>query len=161
MELRKKIRLKDYDYSTAGWYSVTVCVKERRQILGSVVGADLLSGPKVCLTELGASVEKVLLSMPAVERYVIMPNHVHMILRVESGAAELLGTSAPTASVPDQVRYFKNAVTRCCGSLIWQRSYYDHIIRDEADYLRTWNYIRTNPDRWLERTEKMTNQRVR
>ena len=57
-------------------------------------------------------------------------------------------TSAPT--IPWLVRYFKRVVTQQCGEAIWQRSYYDHIIRSESDYLRIWQYIDTNPAKWAE-----------
>ena len=56
-----------------------------------------------------------------------------------------MGTSAPTQSVPWIVRYLKRTVTMACGKTVWQRGYHDHIIRSEADYLRIWDYIDTNP----------------
>ena len=61
-----------------------------------------------------------------------------------------MGTSAPTGGIPALVRYFKRQVTLRLGEALWQRSYYDHIIRNEADYLRIWNYIDTNPVQWRE-----------
>lgn len=150
MEQRKKLRLETHDYSQPGWYFITICTKEKEHLLGTVVGADLLSGPKMQLSQLGIQAESVIKAMPGVDKYVIMPNHVHMILQIEQDEKGPLGRSAPTASVPDQVRFFKNAVTRCCGSLIWQRSYHDHIIRSEAEYLEIRNYIDSNPARWAD-----------
>ena len=58
--------------------------------------------------------------------------------------------SSPTQSVPQLIRSFKTLVTKELGEQIWQRSYYDHIIRDEADYLRIAEYIQNNPARWRE-----------
>ena len=59
-------------------------------------------------------------------------------------------TSAPTESIPMVVRFLKCDVTMACGFSIWQESFHDHIIRGEADYLRIWHYIDTNPAKWRE-----------
>lgn len=56
-----------------------------------------------------------------------------------------MSSSAPTRGLPQLVRYFKRSVTQRWGQNIWQRSYHDHIIRSEEDYLKIWNYIDTNP----------------
>lgn len=88
--------------------------------------------------------------MSLVDKYVIMPNHVHMILQIKQAEGGPMGTSAPTGALPDIVRYFKRSVTKLCGENIWQRSYHDHIIRSEEDYLNIWTYIDTNPVKWAE-----------
>jgi len=93
MELpkRKPIRLPDYDYSHPGAYFITICTKDRRCILSSItVGADALGGPRLQLTDTGKVVEQYILStdhIPGfrVDKYVVMPNHIHMILRIDSG----------------------------------------------------------------------------
>ena len=79
-----------------------------------------------------------------------MPNHVHILLRLPVANNGPMGTSAPTQSVPWIVRYLKRTVTMACGKTVWQRGYHDHIIRSEADYLRIWDYIDTNPAKWRE-----------
>lgn len=79
-----------------------------------------------------------------IDKYVIMPNHVHLIIKIESGCA----MHAPTIS--NIVGQMKSFVTKQIGVHIWQKSFYDHIIRDENDYLKIWNYIDTNPQRWAE-----------
>lgn len=150
MSVRKKPRLPTHDYSQPGWYFVTVCTKGKRCILGSVVGADVLIGPKIELSDFGRAVECVILSMTGAEKYVIMPNHVHLLLRIAPQPEGPMGTSAPTGGLPQIIRYFKREVTRICGECIWQRSYYDHIVRDEADWRRIWSYIDTNPARWAD-----------
>ena len=98
---RKHTRLQGYDYSTPGAYFVTVCTQNRKCILSEItVGADALGGPKTVLTHVGRVVEKYILSVENVsgvhvDKYVIMPNHVHMILIVtESGGPPR--ASAPT-----------------------------------------------------------------
>ena len=102
----------------------------------------------VNLTSLGRVVEKYLHSMPGVDRYVVMPDHVHILVRI---AGRPMRTSAPTVSLPKLVRSFKGLCTKAAGHPIWQRGYYDHIIRDENDFLRCWKYLDENPVSWQER----------
>ena len=93
MELpkRKPTRLPDYDYSHPGAYFITICTKDRRCILSDIsVGADALGGPNLQLTDTGKVVEQYILStdhIPGfrVDKYVVMPNHIHMILWIDSG----------------------------------------------------------------------------
>ena len=145
---RKRNRLDGFDYSQPGCYFVTICTKGREETLGTVVGADVLIGPQIALTELGERVRSVLEDMPSVDKYVVMPNHIHMIVRL-SDRDGAMRTSPPTR-LPAIVRYFKRKVTHMTGVNIWQRSYHDHIIRGEEDYLRIWEYIDTNPAKWRE-----------
>lgn len=151
MELRqrKRNRLEGYDYSQPGYYFVTICTKNRAHILGSiVVGADVLIGLRVALSEIGHAVRDVILTIPSVDQHVIMPNHLHLIFHLPEPANGPMSTSAPTTPVLALVRYLKRSVTISCGFSIWQTSYYDHIIRDETEYLRICEYIKTNPAKW-------------
>ena len=148
---RKNNRLAEYDYSQSGAYFITVCTKEKKCLLSTVVGGDAHIAPSLRLTPMGETVQKYLCRIPGVAEYVIMPNHVHMILRIS--AKELLQgpmwASAPTeASVPSLIRSWKTLVSKELGQSIWQRSYYDHIIRDEQDYTRIAQYIIENPAKW-------------
>ena len=153
---RKRLRLEQYDYSSPGAYFVTFCTKDRQCILSDItVGADALGGPRVALTDKGRIVEKYILStdnIPGmhVDKYVIMPNHVHLLLSVDPGNGPP-GASAPTmAIVPDAISALKRLVNRALGENIWQRSYHDHVIRNDSDYREIWNYIDTNPAKWHE-----------
>ena len=146
---RKNNRLAGYDYSQPGGYFITICTKGREELLGAVVGADVLIGPRIELKPIGQVVQNVLAAMPAVDKFVVMPNHIHAIVRIE-GTDGAIGTSPPTQSLPLLVRYFKREVTRRGGENVWQRTYHDHVIRNEADYLRLWQYIETNPAKWRE-----------
>ena len=150
MELpkRKQNRLTDYDYSQPGCYFITICTRDKKHTLGTVVGADVLIGPHVALSAKGRAVRDVISQMPTIEEYVIMPNHIHVVFRLPGNGP--LGTAAPTQSILQLVRYLKRTVTIRCGENIWQRGYHDHIIRTDADYLNIWNYIHTNPARWRE-----------
>ena len=148
---RKKNRLSDYDYSSPGAYFITVCTKERKSIFSTVVGGDAHIAPYTVLTAAGAVVEKYLKRIPGIGHYVIMPNHVHMILHI-SAANPLEGpmwASAPTnVSIEDLVKSWKILVTKELGESIWQRSYYDHIIRNEQEYVKIAQYILDNPAKW-------------
>lgn len=101
---RKVTRLPDYDYNSAGAYFVTICTKNRRCILSKIVGAGVLDSPKVVLTKYGNVAEKQIQVMNAlyenlsVDKYVIMPNHIHLLVRIlcvtdERGSS---GTPTPT-----------------------------------------------------------------
>ena len=142
---RKEVRLKEYDYSENGAYFITICTKNRKSILSKIesVGDDAHIVP----SDYGQIVEKYLRTIKGIEKYVIMPNHIHMIIRIDNGP---MWASAPTQSIPTLVRSFKVLVTKEIGQSIFQRSYYDHVIRGERDYRDVWDYIETNPLRWQE-----------
>ena len=140
---RKAIRLQEYDYSTPGAYFITICTKDRQRILSDIVGDDAHIVP----TPIGRLVEQYMRSIPGIRKYVIMPDHIHMIIHVEQGP---MWASAPTSSIPTRVRSFTPLVTMNLGRAIFQRSYHDHIIRGEQDYRDVWQYIDCNPARWQE-----------
>ena len=152
MELpkRKRTRLAGYDYGTAGAYFITICTKERKQILSEIVGGDAYIAPENRLSELGKLCEQYIVGMErtnenvTVEKYVIMPNHIHLLLQLHGP----MWASAPTKTVSDLVRSFKILVTKEVGVSIFQRSFHDHIIRDQKDYDKIWEYIDTNVLKW-------------
>ena len=155
MPVRKTYRLKDYDYSSNGAYFITICTKERKSILSTVtVGAGVLDRPKIILTPYGKIVDNQIIEMGKIynhifaDNYVIMPNHIHMILRIENGRS---GTPAPTANsiLSGYVSTLKRFTNRKIGQNIWQRSFYDHIIRDDYDYMTKYQYIDENPEKWI------------
>ena len=157
MELpkRKPNRIPNFNYSTPGAYFVTICTQDKLPLLCTIVGGAALDAPDVRLSRSGEIVQKYILSgnrIPGVivEKYVIMPNHIHLILLVDAGART--GTSrapSPTnAVVPHFVSTLKRFCHRDIGKKIFQRSYHDHVIRNEASYLKIWQYIDTNPIRW-------------
>ena len=138
MQSRKRNRLEGYDYGQPGVYFVTICVKDRRKLLGSIVGADAHIGPQIELSDLGRIADAYLQSMDGVEKYCVMPNHIHLLLRSD-------GDGPP---IPQRIRSFKILVSKACGTTLFQRSYYDHIIRGERDYREIWQYIENNPLKW-------------
>ncbi|MCL2081285.1 MAG: transposase [Oscillospiraceae bacterium] len=166
---RKNIRLKDYDYSTAGYYFITICVKDKHEMLGKVcVGDDAhIVPPYIEHSDYGKIVVKYIENINisyddiSVDNYVVMPNHVHMLIVIkqdnggkDNGRKDNGGTmwaSSPTAArIPGVIRSLKTLVAKECGFSFWQRSYHDRIIRNEEDYQRIWQYIDENPARWAE-----------
>ena len=141
----------DLDYSQPGAYFITVCVKDRKCLLSTIVGGDAHIAPYARLTPTGMVVWKYLRTIPGIGEYVIMPNHVHMILHIsaEDPRKGPMWASAPTkANISSLIRSWKILVTKELGESIWQRSYYDHVIRDEQDYFTKLQYITNNPARW-------------
>jgi len=150
---RKDIRLKGWNYANAGYYHVTVCIKDRHELLGKVVGAATCR-PYVELSEIGRttdeSINRIHKIYPhiSVDKYVIMPNHIHLILAVasvESGRQ----VAAPTP-IQTVIGNMKRSVSITIGFSPWQARFYDQIIRDEADYQRVWLYIEGNPGQWAD-----------
>jgi len=160
---RRSIRLKNYDYSQTGYYFVTICTRNRECILGHVVDGEMQ------LSKIGQLVQIVWNDLLKrfenldLDRFTVMPNHIHgIIIIVEAGLAlpkEGAASSAPTRDEPirlmDVVRAFKsisainvNRFLSRGGVPLWQRNYYEHIIRNEESLNRVREYIGTNPLRW-------------
>ena len=150
---RKDTRLKEYDYNTNGSYFITICVKGKECLLSHIVGGGVLDAPKIYLSDYGIIVDKQIQEMNSIyndiqaEKYVIMPNHLHILLRVQSGSSR---TPTPTNSLVSRfVSTLKRFTNKQFGSNIWQRSFHDHIIRNEEDYFLHMQYIDENPSKWL------------
>ena len=133
---RKGNRLPEFDYGQSGAYFVTICTRDRRKILSQVAGSDA----RVILKPAGIVLERYIRNAPEVEKYVIMPDHVHMIVRLNGD-----GLSSKLSGI---VRAIKALTTKEIGMSIFQRSYYDHVIRNQQDYNEIWEYIDNNPRKW-------------
>ena len=152
-ETRRHPRLSGYDYSRNGAYFVTLCTRDRRCILAHV-GRDDLGASLLRLTEWGVLAAQ---HLEAIETayagvrmlgYVVMPNHVHMLLQIGAGDRGAPGSSRPTVS--QIVGTWKRLCNRKAGQALWQTSFYDHIIRDERDCVAHLRYMEENPAKWLE-----------
>lgn len=161
---RKLNRLTGYDYSQPGCYFVTFCVAGRLPLLRQHIpvscrGAHCAPAPDIPpLTCAGQMTEQAVLEISlhykniTVEKFVVMPNHVHLLLCIHAPENNGRTVCAPTKnpSISTVIKMLKEAVTKSMGHSIWQKGYHDHIVRGEADYLRIWNYIDTNPAKWRE-----------
>ena len=203
---RKSTRLKDFDYSSAGAYFITICTESRRQILSRIVGGDVPGAPhergdvpdapnvggdvldaphercdvpdaphvggdvldapheggdvpgapkNIELLPYGKIAERYIRQLNdfydhvRVDQYVIMPNHIHMILIVsQSGASRTTPPTKQHTTVSQFVSTFKRFCNKECGRNIWKRYFHDHIIRDREDYEEHIKYIYENPIRW-------------
>ena len=162
---RRSIRLKEYDYSSGGAYYVTIVTWYRDCIFGQVMNEEMI------LSDLGKIADECWRAIPEhfpfveLGAYVIMPNHVHGIIVIDHnvGATHAsplrIRNSRPYGTPPHSlgaiVGSFKSAVTKRIGrehnaTGIWQRNYYEHIIRDEKDLQNKTDYINANPSQWEE-----------
>ena len=164
MPKRKTNRLPTYDYAQNGAYFITICTQNRQEILwasndletvvntdGNVGAHSVRPQRSPHLSQAGKVVEDAILQIhahhPAVqlEKYAIMPNHVHLLLMIqrEQGGRTLC---APTLSLV--IKQMKEAATKHLGHSIWQKSFHDHVIRTQQGFEMIWQYIATNPQNW-------------
>ena len=193
---RKTIRLQNYDYSQNGAYFVTICTAHKRPLFGVVRRGDPFGRPPVPayveLSETGRIVESYLTEIPShypdvhLASYVIMPDHIHMILVLTQNQPQRAGqcpapteesdlscrrggTPGPPATIekpappcrrggtpgppalPKIINAFKSLTTRKAGTSLWQRRYYEHILRSQQDFNEAAGYIAGNPVRRMER----------
>ena len=157
---RKANRKKHYNYSSAGYYFVTICTKDRLSFFGKIEDC------KMILNECGEIVRKCWLEIPGhfpnvkTDEFVVMPNHFHGIIIINDfvgnrHACSLQNTheNRQHQKLPVIIGSFKSAVTKLIHrkydkNFQWQKSYYDHIIRDESSLNNIREYIRQNPLNW-------------
>ena len=163
---RKRIRLPDNDYSSPGAYFVTICTYQKKCFLSQIVVGAIHESPEafVRLTSAGRAVQQAIDALAArsgkiqVDNCVIMPNHVHLLLRIREERAiheSPLQYDGKRSLLDKAIGYLKmNSSRKIHVSQpelpVWQRSYYDHVIRNERDFFEIWNYINNNPARWAE-----------
>lgn len=152
---RKNVRLENLNYSEVGAYFLTICVKDRKQILSNIVGAT--SGrPQIELTEIGHIVEIAIRNIEkyypsvSVDIFIIMPDHIHLLLQIHTDEN---GRPMVAPTIDRVVKQFKGYVSKKIGFPLWQKSYYDHVIRCEQDYAEAYEYIENNPIKWIMQKE--------
>lgn len=150
---RKPTRLCNYDYSSNGVYFITICSKNKKHMFSTIVGDGVLDVPQVVLSEYGKIIDEQLCAINnhydniCIDNYVIMPNHIHMLINVCANGTSR--TPSPTNdTIPMFVSTLKRFVNKQTSEDLFQRSYFDHIIRNEEDYLTHYNYIQINPIKW-------------
>ena len=154
---RKSARLKGYDYTTNGCYFITICSEERKCIFLEIVGEG---SPLPKLTGCGKITEKWINKIsekyPTVEteRFIIMPNHIHLLLLLSDCGTDGRGDPSPTTpSIVDVIAWLKYKITQECNmggevKKIFQRSFHDHVVRNRHDYEEITRYIEENPLKW-------------
>lgn len=162
---RRSVRLKSYDYSQQGAYYVTICTFQRICLFGEIENSETR------LNQIGLIVQREWLrsaqirSNLSLDEFIIMPNHLHGIIMIESDGVSPTtprkpGLVRPANSLSTIIWGFKSTVTKQVNWLrnspdapVWQRNYYEHVIRDEKDLERIREYIANNPARWAEDQE--------
>jgi REP element-mobilizing transposase RayT len=166
---RQSIRLQQYDYSQAGGYFITICTQNKECMFGEIVDG------KMQLNDIGQVVQQCWDDIPVhfphieLDAFVVMPNHIHGIVVVADnilrrGTACRAQDLNPTmerfrqpvaGSIPTVIRSFKAAVTKNVNELrqtpgvkLWQRNYWEHVIRNEPELNQLREYINFNPERW-------------
>ena len=158
------MRLSGYDYSSQGAYFVTICTYQRTCLFGEIINEQMQ------LNQFGQIVKDYWQQIPKhfpnveLDEFIVMPNHLHSIIVIKHAVlenqpgtttAEIFGNMMKPGALSTIVRSFKSATTRqinilraAPGSPVWQRNYYDHIIRNEVSYTQIEHYIRYNPLSW-------------
>ena len=136
---RKNPRLKNYDYASGGYYFITICTVDKKHMFGEIVE------DRIQLSEIGKLAYKNIENLENVydtvnvDKFIVMPNHIHMIIIIEKET---------DLTVSRIIKQYKEWITKTIKKPIWQKSYYDHIIRNEKDYYRIWKYIDENELKW-------------
>ena len=148
---RKSIRLNGYDYSSCGAYFITLCTKDKKKLFWNSVGANCVRPNEAPLSEIGKLVDFEINKISSIydavliDKYVVMPNHIHMIVMIQS---DEYGRPQVAPTVSRIVKQFKGSISKQIGFPVFQRSYHDHIIRNQSDYDEIWQYIDENPLKW-------------
>ena len=153
---RKRNRLKNHDYSLPRAYFVKICTRDRKNIFWSkdqpnFVGATIGHPQNVELSSYGKIVNDsinyihTVYPIVSVEQYVIMPNHLHLILLIH---ADECGRPLVAPTISRVIQQIKGYITKQIEFPIWQRSFHDHVIRDKSDYEKIAKYIQENPFKW-------------
>jgi putative transposase len=157
---RKQLRLKGYDYSSAGAYFVTICAKDRKHLFGRILDETMEAN------RCGHIVEESWRDIPNHDRrveldeFILMPNHIHGIVVILDDFPTVGAGSEPATtrrhSLSEIIRGFKtfsarriNEIRGTPGVPVWQRGFFDHIIRNERSLVRIREYISSNPQRWV------------
>ncbi|MDD4294154.1 MAG: transposase [Candidatus Omnitrophica bacterium] len=154
---RKDLRLKNFDYSNNGYYSITICTKNRQNIFGEIINRGMV------LNDMGDIVRNTWMDLPnhhaniQLDEFVVMPNHVHGIIIINNSVGNRPACSfiecQKTNNLSIMIGSFKSTVSRKINKLNksefkWQKSFYDQIIRTDESLDNIRKYIVDNPFNW-------------
>ena len=170
---RRSLRLQGYDYTQAGMYCVTICAHSRKCLFGEIVDGQM------GLNDMGQIVLECWGDLPRhyknlkLDYFAIMPNHVHGIMVMSDMPVAMVGAGlkpAPTEKrhgLPEMVRALKtfsskriNEIRSTPGMPVWQRNYYEHVIRDDDGLNRIREYIINNPANWQDDEENQNTHKI-
>lgn len=152
--------MEEYDYGSCGAYFLTICTKDRKNLFWEkeqpdFVGEDIILPPNsVYLSPYGKIVDDAVKNLPLyyphmeLLQYVIMPNHVHLVVLIPEDSGRMISSPTKKATVVTAVGQMKRYVSKQIGESVWQRSFHDHVIRDKRDYEEIAKYINENPIKW-------------
>jgi REP element-mobilizing transposase RayT len=180
---RRSIRLKGWDYSSSGLYFVTICTQNRECLFGKISRGEMeLNESGQIVAQCWKDIPKHF-PHAELDEFIVMPNHVHGIIAIPGSVGAynhtprqmdrnihtthpmdtnndppILSIRSPSKTIGSMIRGFKIGCSNCSGkstdmSIVWQRNYFEHIIRNEAELTHTRQYIRDNPASWLEDNE--------
>ena len=155
---RKQNRLTNYDYGLPGSYFVTLCTNhpltlfEMEPIVGNSPRA-VSRPPQNLVIHKGIRQVQAHFTNIHIDKYVIMPDHLHIIVTIlerhEGHSLQDVMHYFKTMTTTDYIRGVKSGMLQPFDKKLWQKSYYDHVIRNQQDYDETWQYIENNPTRWM------------
>ena len=150
---RKKIRLENFEYNTPGGYFITICTKNKMNYFWNKVGTSIARPNKIPLNKSGRITDMAIKNIEniykniTVDKYIIMPNHIHLLLQIHSDND---GRPMVVPTIGRIIQQMKGCITKQIGKSIWQPRFFDHVIRGEQDYKEIWQYIDNNPIKWAE-----------
>ena len=172
---RSSVRLKEYDYSLNGLYFITVCAQDKKCLFGKITDGTMRLNDAGRIVEVELMKTPQIRPNMVIHEHIIMPNHIHFIIQIthrrgglnppdninETNVINIMGNEQRGCiqggfnpplqyanTIGSMVRGFKSTVTKQIGHSIWQRNYYEHIIRNQHSYEEISDYIITNPLRW-------------
>ena len=134
-------------------YFITVCTQNRKNLFWRTSKIAVDRPENLPLTDLGMTVQQIIHNIPihypsiTVDHAVVMPNHIHLLLQIHSDSG---GRPMAAPTISTVINQTKGAVSKKAGFSVWQKGFYDHVIRSEQDYIDIWNYIEGNPSKWAD-----------
>ncbi len=158
---RKKLRLKNFDYNMPYLFFITICTANKKSLFSRVVGAIHESPAETKLTPYGEILKETIEFLPNrfkvnIHNFVIMPDHLHLLVEVTDYERAIRESPLQERSIISQsIGFLKADVSKKINKKnptleVWQRGYMDHIIRNEKDYSKHYDYIVDNPVMWAE-----------